>query len=187
MLISDHIFRVLSSRVAVAVQGMSLVVFYILVKIQRKSSSWLKQLQSNIRILREKTSMLRIVPTTDKRSLCTRFMPESLKQMKKAIQNVLTHMLKKKEKLGRFQICHSKRNKYAEVPQERTQGDRKRKMIVPEDQVLSDEVSYPGCWSSWVSWGSGIESWNCTSWSRCSKGYVCTETNEEKLHKSCQW
>ena len=83
--------------------------------------------------------MLRIVPTTDKRSLGTRFMPESLKQMKTAIQNVLTHMLKKKEKLGRFQICHAKRNKYAEIPQERTQGDRKRKMIVPEDQVLSDK------------------------------------------------
>ena len=42
--------------------------------------------------------MLRIVPTTDKKSLGTRFMPEFLKQMKTAIQNVLTHMLKKKRK-----------------------------------------------------------------------------------------
>ena len=87
--------------------------------------------------------MLRIVPTTDNRSLGTRFTPESLKQMKKAIQNVLTYMLKKKEKLEDFKFFmgtyNAKRNKYAEVPQERTQGDRKRKMIVPEDQVLRDK------------------------------------------------
>ena len=51
-------------------------------------------------------------------------------------------MLKKKEKLEDFKFFmgtyNAKRNKYAEVPQERTQGDRKRKMIVPEDQVLRD-------------------------------------------------
>ena len=72
--------------------------------------------------------MLRIVPTTDNRSLGTRFTPESLKQMKTAIQNVLTYMLKKKEKLEDFKFFmgtyNAKRNKYAEVPQERTQGDR---------------------------------------------------------------
>ena len=52
-------------------------------------------------------------------------------------------MLKKKEKLEDFKFFmgtyNAKRNKYAEVPQERTQGDRKRKMIVPEDQVLRDK------------------------------------------------
>ena len=62
--------------------------------------------------------------------------------MKTGIQNNLSYLLKRTEKLEDFQffmgLYVGKRNKYALVPQARMQGDRKRQLIRPEDSEVRD-------------------------------------------------
>ena len=87
--------------------------------------------------------IITLAPSADKRALGTRFTPDSLKQLKTGIQNLLKFFLKRKEKLEDFTffmgLYVAKRNKYAIVPQESVQGDRKRKLIQPSDQELRDK------------------------------------------------
>ena len=86
--------------------------------------------------------IISLVPAADKRALGTRYTPDSLKQLKTGLQNILKFVLKRKEKVEDLTffmgLYTAKRNKYAVVPQENVQGDRKRKMIVPTDQELRD-------------------------------------------------
>jgi hypothetical protein len=86
--------------------------------------------------------IISLVPAADKRALGTRYTPDSLKQLKTGLQNILKFFLKRKEKVEDLTffmgLYTAKRNKYAVVPQENVQGDRKRKMIVPTDQELRD-------------------------------------------------
>ena len=65
--------------------------------------------------------------------------------MKTDIQNILSYVLKRKENLSdskqfRFfmSMYAAKRNKYGQVPQDRQQGQWKRKLIVPEDMEKID-------------------------------------------------
>ena len=87
--------------------------------------------------------IITLAPSADKRALGTRFTPDSLKQLKTGIQNLLKFFLKRKEKVEDFTffmgLYVAKRNKYAIVPQESVQGDRKRKLIQPSDQELRDK------------------------------------------------
>ena len=86
--------------------------------------------------------ILNIEPAADNRSLGTRFTPGSLKQIKTGLQNLLSFLLKRSDKIDDFKffmgLYIGKRNKYALVPQDRVQGERKRKLIRPEDQALRD-------------------------------------------------
>ena len=86
--------------------------------------------------------IISLVPAADKRVLGTRYTPDSLKQLKTGLQNILKFFLKRKEKVEDLTffmgLYTAKRNKYAVVPQENFQGDRIRKMIVPTDQELRD-------------------------------------------------
>ena len=86
--------------------------------------------------------IISLVPAADQRALGTRYTPDSLKQLKTGLQNTLKFFLKRKEKVEDLTffmgLYTAKRNKYAVVPQENVQGDRKRKMIVPTDQELRD-------------------------------------------------
>ena len=43
-----------------------------------------------------------LVPTADKRALGTRYTPDSLKQLKTGLQNLMKHFLKRSEKLDDF-------------------------------------------------------------------------------------
>ena len=83
-----------------------------------------------------------LVPAADKRALGTRYTPDSLKQLKTGLQNLMKHFLKRSEKLDDFTffmgLYTAKRNKYAVVPQDNVQGDRKRKFIKSTDQELRD-------------------------------------------------
>ena len=86
--------------------------------------------------------IISLVPAADKRALGTRYTPDSLKQLKTGLQNILKFFLKRKEKVEDLTffmgLYTAKRNKYAVVPQENIQGDRKRKMIISTDQELRD-------------------------------------------------
>ena len=85
----------------------------------------------------------KIVPTRDNRALGTRYTPDSLKQMKTGLQNLLSFMLKRSDKLDEMPFFSSlyttKRNKYDEVPHDKQQGDRKRTLIDPVDQAKRDQ------------------------------------------------
>ena len=88
--------------------------------------------------------ILSIVPCNDGRSLGSRFTPDSLKQLKTGLKNLLSFLLKRPDSIDDPSytffngVYTAKRNKYATVPQENVQGDRKRVRITQDDMALRD-------------------------------------------------
>ena len=89
--------------------------------------------------------IISLVPASDGKAMGTRYTPDTLKQLKTGLKNVLNFFLKRSDTLESqaFPFFNSnyisKRNKYARVPQEMVQGDRKRKFINQDDLTLRDE------------------------------------------------
>ena len=83
-------------------------------------------------------------PGLDGKSLGTRYVPDTLKQFKTGLSNVLTYYLKRQDRLDKEKfpffssLYKSKQNKYARVPQEKTTGHRNRRYFTPEDMALRD-------------------------------------------------
>ena len=86
--------------------------------------------------------ILSVVPCDDGRTLGSRLTPDSLKQLKTGLKNILTFLLKRSDSIEDYTfftgVYTAKRNKYATVAQEKMQGDRKRQRITQEDMALRD-------------------------------------------------
>ena len=99
--------------------------------------------------------IMSLVPTEDGRAMGTRYTPDTLKQLKTGLKNMMTFFLKRTDNIDSYNFftgCYtSKRNKYGAVPQLKVQGDRKRSRILQVDLAKRDifltkdvdQVDYP--------------------------------------------
>ena len=81
------------------------------------------------------------------KAMGSRHTPSTLKQLKTDLQNMVTRVFKRTEYISDSKVMPfflsvyiGKQNKYAYVPQEMVEGDRKRKLIMPPDLERID------CW-----------------------------------------
>ena len=83
-----------------------------------------------------------MVPTEDGRALGIRFNPDTLKQLKIGLKNMMSFLLYRTDNIDQYQFLignyTAKRNKYGAVPQEKVQGDRKKVRILQEDLAKRD-------------------------------------------------